>query len=64
MSTANKKGSTPKSTSKVAKAEKASFDKVISALEKEKEAFVTPRQHSKIVHFELEGISNLINNVQ
>eukprot|EP01032_Pedospumella_encystans_P015444 gene15444-17664_t len=44
MST-SKKGNAPKSAAKAAKAEKASFDKVISALEKENEAFVTPKSH-------------------
>eukprot|EP01032_Pedospumella_encystans_P018344 gene18344-20887_t len=44
MST-SKKGNAPKSGAKAAKAEKASFDKVISELEKENEAFVTPKSH-------------------
>lgn len=48
MSTSNKKSSAPKSASKVAKAEKASFDKVITELEKEKEAFTTPKSQSKV----------------
>lgn len=41
-----KKANTAKSTSKASKSEKASFDKVINALEKEKEAFVTPKSQS------------------
>ena len=41
-----KKANTAKSASKVSKSEKASFDKVINALEKEKEAFVTPKSQS------------------
>lgn len=41
-----KKAVSAKSNSKASKAEKASFDKVINALEKEKEAFVTPKSQS------------------
>jgi hypothetical protein len=48
MNASNKKNSAIKSASKVAKAEKASFEKVIIELEKEKEAFTTPKSQSKV----------------
>lgn len=45
MSSSTKKSS---NKSKSSKAEKASFEKVITALEKENEAFVIPRSQSQL----------------
>lgn len=50
MSSSTKKSS---NKSKSSKAEKASFEKVITALEKENEAFVIPRSQSQLLHFTL-----------